>query len=401
MAGLSRNGAKFVSTAMVAALLAAACGTSATSAPASAAAGSVAPATSSGPAASSAAPATSSGPAASAATGGLCKLPNGKNGQFKVGIAIREMVNDVDRDVVAGATAEIQAQGGTVTVTDAGSDAQKQNDNVQSLITSNVDGLIAVLGDAQQLSPLTQQATSKGIKVSTALVGSTATGALTDVGWDDPLAAAMMTRALFSSIGYKGNVYVFWVPGAPILETRKRVLEAIAKDYPQITLHDVATEHGAAKSLSQMTDILTANPDKGSIAGVWGAYDLLVSGANQAIQRAGRSEIKVTGIDGDKITYQMLYQEGSPYVAGVTGDVPAIGKLAADAIIKASCGLASEVPPSTYTQMWVETRNNGVQAGEMRWGANLWSDLKLDKNAILQKYPQNQQVIVVQPVLPR
>src|SRR5450759_1493584 len=44
MAGLSRNGAKFVSTAMVAALLAAACGTSATSAPASAAAGSVAPA---------------------------------------------------------------------------------------------------------------------------------------------------------------------------------------------------------------------------------------------------------------------------------------------------------------------------------------------------------------------
>ncbi len=65
--------------------------------------------------------------------------------------------------------------------------------------------------------------------------GATPDGALTDVGWDDPLASSLMTRALFSSIGYKGDVYVFWVPGAPILETRKRVLEAIAVDYPQIT----------------------------------------------------------------------------------------------------------------------------------------------------------------------
>lgn len=381
MVGIPRSGARLVTVVMVAGLMATACGSNPTPAPSAGASGQ--------PAASGSASSTT-----------LCDLPAGKNGQFKVGIAIREMVNDVDRDIVSGATAEIQAHGGTVTVTDAGGDAQKQNDNVQSLITANVDGLFAVLGDAQQLSPLTEQATSKGIKVATALVGSTATGALTDVGWDDPLASAMMTRALFSSIGYKGDVYVFWVPGAPILETRKRVLEAIAKDYPLITLHDVATEHGAAKSLSQMTDILTANPQKGSIAGVWGAYDLLVSGANQAIQRAGRSEIKVTGIDGDKITYQMLYQEGSPYVAGVTGDVPAIGKLAADAIIKASCGRASEIPPSTYTAMWVETRNNGVASGEMRWGPSIWSDLKLDKNAIVQKYPQNQQVIVVQPVLP-
>jgi ABC-type sugar transport system substrate-binding protein len=330
-----------------------------------------------------------------------CPLPEGQSGQFKVGIAIREMVNDVDRDIVNGATAAIEAAGGTVTVTDAGGDARKQNENVENLINSGVDGLFVVLGDAQQMSPLTRQAADKGIHVSTALFGATPDGALTDVGWDDPLASSLMTRALLSSIGYKGDVYVFWVPGAPILETRKRVLEAIVKDYPQVTLKEVPTEHGAARSLSQMTDLLNANPEPGSIAGVWGAYDLLVSGANEAITRAGRDEIKVASIDGDQVAFQMLYGEGSPFVSTVVGDVLGIGRLGAEAIIKSACGRAAEVPISTYTQMWTATRNNGIEAGEKRWGEGLWDAIQIPKDQIVAMYPQNQEVVTVIPVLPQ
>lgn len=326
-----------------------------------------------------------------------CKLPAG----FKVGIPIREMVNDVNRDIVAGASETVKAAGGTVTVTDAGGDARKQNENIENLINSGVKGLIPVLGDAQQVSPLTKKANDQGIKVTTALFGTAPDGALTDVGYDDPLAAAMMTRALFSAVGYRGDIYVFWVPGAPILETRKRVLEAMAKDYPQIKLHEVPTEHGAAKSLSQMTDILTANPKKGSIAGVWGAYDLLVSGANEAIRRAGRDEVKVASIDGDKVAFQMLYGEKSPFVATVVGDVKAIGVIAAQTMIGATCGKDKGIPKSTFTGLWTATRSNGVAAGEKRWGPNLWSSTRMDKKAIEQKYPQTGGVQVVIPVLPK
>lgn len=344
--------------------------------------------------------AAASGAATGAAAGdAVCKsgkLPSG----FKVGIPIREMVNDVDRDIVNGATETLKAAGATVNVTDAGGDARKQNENVESLINSGVNGLFPVLGDAQQIAPLTKKAADKGIKVATALFGATPEGAVTDVGWDDPLASSLMTRALFSSVGYKGDVYVFWVPGAPILETRKRVMEAVAKDYPQIKLHEVPTEHGAAKSLAQMTDILTAHAQKGSIAGVWGAYDLLVSGANEAIKRAGRDEIKVTSIDGDKVAFQMLYGKGSPFVATVVGDVRGIGRLAAEAIIKAACGQEKGIPTSTYTSMWVATRYNGIEAGEKRWDANLWKSSGLDKAAIEKQYPQSQKVTVVIPTLP-
>ncbi len=277
---------------------------------------------------------TANGSSSGSATG-PCKLP----ANFKVGIASREILGDVNRDIINGASDTFKAAGATnINVTDAGGDPRKQNDNVESLINSGVNGLFVILGDAQQVSPLTKRANDQGIKVATGLFGATPEGSLTDVGYDDPLASALMTRALFSSMHYKGDVYAFWVPGAPILESRKRVMEAIAKDYPGITVHEVPTEHGAAKSLSQMTDLLTANPKKGSISGVWGAYDLLVSGANEAIRRAGRDEIKVASIDGDKVAFQMLYGAKSPYVATVVGDVRGIGRLAAEAIIKATCG---------------------------------------------------------------
>ena len=68
---------------------------------------------------------------------------------------------------------------------------------------------------------------------------------------------------------------------------------------------EVPTEHNPAKVQSQMEDILTANPDAGSIAGVWVAYDQLGTGAYQAIMNAGRNEIKMASCDGDKISYQM------------------------------------------------------------------------------------------------
>ncbi len=157
------------------------------------------------------------------------------------------------------------------------------------------------------------------------------------------------------------------------------------------------TEHGAAKSLAQMTDLLNANSEPGSIAGVWGAYDLLVSGANEAIRRAGRDEIKVASIDGDQVAFQMLYGEGSPFVATVVGDVLSIGRLGGEAIIKAACGRAAEVPVSTYTQMWTATRNNGIAAGEARWGEGLWDAIQIPKADIEAMYEQNQDVVTRHP----
>ncbi len=328
-------------------------------------------------------------------TSAVPALANGK----RIGMASREITNDYNRGIIAGAQKVIEASGDTMAVVDGGGDPRKHNENIENLINAHVDGLIIQLGDAQQLAPEVAKAKAAGIPVVTTSVGAKTEGALTEVGGDEDLMATMMTRALLSSIGYQGDVYVVWVPGAPLLETRKRILEAMIKDYPKVKLHEVPTEHSAAKVQSQMEDLLTANPDVGSITAVWGAYDLLTSGAVQAIRQAGRNEIKVASIDGDRVGFQMLLSDGSPFVATVAQDVPKIGELAGQTVEDAIKG-KKEFPAFMFTDAFVATRANGVAAAERRWGPDVWKQINMDPKEITGRLPQTEPVLVVHPVLP-
>jgi ribose transport system substrate-binding protein len=317
----------------------------------------------------------------------------------KIGIAAREITNDYNRDIIAGAEKVLKAAGAEVVVTDGGADPRKHNENIESLINSGVSGIIVQLGDAQQLAPVVAKAKAANIPVVTTSVGSKTEGALADVGGDDALMSSMVSRALLSSIDYKGDVYVFWVPGAPILETRKRILQAMAADYPQVKLHEVPTEHSAAKVQTQMEDILTANPDAGSVAAVWGAYDLLVSGAVEAIRQKDRPEIKVASIDGDRVGFQMLLDEESPFVATVVQDVPRIGSLAAEVLLKGMGG-ETEFPSTLYTDAWLATHANGVASAEKRWGTGIWDAMSIARADVEGRWPQGNDLIVVHPILP-
>lgn len=319
---------------------------------------------------------------------------------LRVGLAVREITNDYNRDIDDGVVAAVEAAGGTVEITDGQTDQTTHNDNIESLINSGVDAIVIQLGDPQQMAPVVAKANAAGIPVVTTGVGSLTPGAVTDVGGDESLMGEMLARTLLASIDYDGTVYAFWVPGAPLLETRLRILEAVAADYPDVTIERQPTEHSPAKVQSQTEAVLTANPEEGSISAVWCAYDQLCSGAVQAIQQAGRSdEIKVGGIDGDRATFQMLFGENSPFVVTVVQDAFHIGELAGQIAIRAVNGDTSGVGSATFTTAWVATRNNGVAAAEGRYGPDVWADLNLDVEAIEAAHPQNQDLVVMQPVL--
>ncbi|MBS9722063.1 substrate-binding domain-containing protein [Tianweitania sp. BSSL-BM11] len=317
----------------------------------------------------------------------------------KIGIAAREITNDYNRDIIAGAEKALKAAGAEVVVTDGGADPRKHNENIESLINSGVSGIVVQLGDAQQLAPVVAKANAAGIPVVTTSIGSKTEGVLADVGGDDALMSAIVSRALLSSIDYKGDVYVFWVPGAPILETRKRILQAMVADYPQVKLHEVPTEHSAARVQAQMEDILTANPEPGSVAAVWGAYDLLVSGAVEAVRRNDRNEIKIASIDGDRVGFQMLLDEESPFVATVVQDVPRIGSLAAEILLKGMAG-ETDFPSTLFTDAWLATHANGVASAEKRWGAGIWDEMSIPREDVEERWEQNGELIVVHPILP-
>lgn len=326
-----------------------------------------------------------------------------KDGKFKIGIAAREITNDYNRNIVAASQELIEKAGGSVVIADAQADVQKHNENIENLINSGIDGLIVHLGDPEQMAPLMAEAEKKGIPVITNGVGSPVEHTLGDVNGDDPLMATLASDALLASIGYKGDVYVVWVPGAPLLETRKRIFEAVAADYPDVKIHEVPAEHNPAKVQTQIEEILTANPEKGSIAGIFGTYDQLVSGASEAIRRAGRGEeIKMIGIDGDVLGFQMLFQEDSPFISTVVMDTESIGQQSADILLGVMDGSidAETISPKIPASCYVATKKNGVEAAEMKWGEKFWEDAGLVKEDVEKTFPKEEDVIVSLPSIP-
>jgi ABC-type sugar transport system substrate-binding protein len=316
------------------------------------------------------------------------------SGDLTVGISSREITNDYNRDIIAGAQDLFEEQGADVTVTNGGGDATKQANDITTLVNSGIDVLFIQLGDPAQLEPVVQAAVDKGVTVVTAGVGSLVPGAIADVGGDEDMMAEMSARALFDEIGGAGDVYAFWVPGAPLLETRIAALERVATEFPDVTIHREPTDFSPATTQSQMQTLLTANSDEGSIAGVWAAYDQMASGAVQAIQSEGRDEIKVVSIDGDRATFNMLYAEGSPFVATVVQNAQLIGQLAAQAALDT---LDGKPVGETVTSAWIANRSNGVAAAEERYGSGIWEETGLDPDEIAGDWPQDGQVEVVQP----
>ena len=88
-----------------------------------------------------------------------------------------------------------------------------------------------------------------------------------------------------------------------MLENRLAVIQGVAAAYPNINLVPVATEHNVSKVQTQMEELLTANPEKGSIAAVIGTYDSLITGAVESVRQADRSEIVMGGIELPNVIY--------------------------------------------------------------------------------------------------
>jgi ribose transport system substrate-binding protein len=84
-----------------------------------------------------------------------------------------------------------------------------------------------------------------------------------------------------------------------------------------------------ARKISE--DLLNAYPDKDSIAGIWAGWDEPAMGAVQAIDKAGRNEIKVVGIDGTAFAKAEIAKKGS-FIATVAQDFDGMAAKVTDLI---------------------------------------------------------------------
>lgn len=149
--------------------------------------------------------------------------------------------------------------------------------------------------------------------------------------------AADTAAYVANRINGKGNVVMFVFDAFPPVQQRGIIADAIFKNNPDIKVLDRVTpdvqDGGIADSRAKMEAILAANPEKGSIAAVWAAWDQPALGALQAIEAAGRGGegIVITGIDANPQAREAIAKGGN-FEASMAQDFKGIGTAVADAV---------------------------------------------------------------------
>ena len=242
---------------------------------------------------------------------------------------------------VEGFEAAAKAKGWEVNTIDTAGDVAAAISRIEDAVTQKVDAIVINVDPAQVGAGLAAAAAA-GIPV----VGM-------DAG-NDPLLAANITSNgyamaaetavyIANRIGGAGNVVMFTFDPFPPVQARGVIADAVFANHPDITVIDRITpdvsDGGIADARAQMEAVLAANPEPGSIAAVWAAWDQPALGALQAIEAAGRQGegIVITGIDANPQARDAIAAGGN-FEASVAQDFAGIGRTTADTVARLLAG---------------------------------------------------------------
>ena len=242
---------------------------------------------------------------------------------------------------VEGFTAQAEELGWTTNVIDTAGDVAAVISRIEDVVTQGVDAIVINVDPAQVGAGL-RTAADAGIPVVGMDAGS------------DPLVAANITSNGYAMaaetavyvanrIGGEGGVVMFTFDPFPPVQVRGVIADAVFDNFPDIEVLDRITpdvsDGGIADSRAQMEALLAANPEPGSIAAVWAAWDQPALGALQAIEAAGRAEegIVITGIDANPQARDAIAQGGN-FEASVAQDFQGIGAATADTVARLIAG---------------------------------------------------------------
>ena len=237
--------------------------------------------------------------------------------------------------------ADAKARGWQVNVIDTAGDVAAVIARMEDSVTQGVNAIVVNV-DPAQIGAGLQAAADAKIPVIGMDAGADPLIA-TNITSNGYAMAAETSVYVANRIGGKGKVVMFVFDAFPPVQARGVVADAIFKNFPDITILDRVTpdvqDGGIADSRAKMEAILAANPEKGSIAAVWAAWDQPALGALQAIEAAGRQNegIVITGIDANPQARDAIAAGGN-FEASIAQDFAGIGKAAAAATADAMAG---------------------------------------------------------------
>ncbi len=240
-----------------------------------------------------------------------------------------------------GFEAEAEKQGWNLNVIDTAGDVAAVISRIEDAANQQVDAIVINVDPAQIAAGL-EVAAQAGIPVI-GMDSGTDPLLATNITSNGYAMAAETSVYVANRIAGQGKVVMFVFDAFPPVQIRGIVADAVFANFPDIEILDRVTpdvqDGGIADSRAKMEAILAANPEPGSIAAVWAAWDQPALGALQAIEAAGRADegIVIVGMDANPQARDAIAAGGN-FEASMAQDFQAIGAATANAVARAVAG---------------------------------------------------------------
>ena len=204
---------------------------------------------------------------------------------------------------------ELEAAGASVTVIDTANDFAALASRIEDVVAAQTDAIVLVSADPSQVKNQLQEAFDAGIPVFGCDSGYI-DGMQVNATSDNHQMGELITNYLFNDLmGGKGTVVALTHRPHPGVVKRCEAFDellAAQKGITLVTEQHVPAEQPINDAQDIVENLLTANPEKGSITAIWCGWDEPVIGATQACQEAGRDEILIVGVDGNEQAVSLI-----------------------------------------------------------------------------------------------
>ena len=221
-----------------------------------------------------------------------------------------------------GAEAAAKADGDQLIFLDANGDVNKQNNDIQDLISRGVKVLILNPVNPQAVAPSIEAAKAAGIPVIT-VDRPVEKGAVTHVGRDNTKMGELVGQAVAQYLnGKKAKIIEIQGDAGGIVMANRRDGFHKAITSPDLKIVEGPyCEYVRANAVTAMQDLLQANPD---VKVVYAHNDDMTLGALQVLREAGRNDVVVAGVDGLSEALKVMAGDGK-FIATALNDPRYLG----------------------------------------------------------------------------
>ncbi|RCX18773.1 monosaccharide ABC transporter substrate-binding protein (CUT2 family) [Anaerobacterium chartisolvens] len=238
---------------------------------------------------------------------------------WKIGVTTQAWKHEFIKNLVNALKAtDEQLKDVELTIIDSDDSVEKQLNDVDTLIAQGVDGIIMDANSFEGSSPAVEACKKAGIPLVELVAYTENEEYATFVGTDVKASGLMAGETIAELLGGKGKVLMIeGMMGHSGQVNRAAGITEALKKYPDIQMLDQQSgEWSKDKAMAVTENWLTKYPE---IDAIVAHNDGMGLGAMNACVAAGRTEIKVVGIDGDTEALQGVID--GKYAASVLDDV--------------------------------------------------------------------------------